>query len=69
MNKKITITANSETAETGISNRWATPVGKTGLKRLTIDIPETLHRRFKVGVAQKGRTMVQEILGFIESNY
>jgi len=68
MNKKVAIMAKPEAANTRSPDQWVRQEGG-GFKRLTIDIPEALHRRFKAGVAQKGRTMAQEILEFIESNY
>jgi hypothetical protein len=39
------------------------------MKRLTIDIPEAVHRRFKTRVAEKGTTMAEEILRFLEEQY
>jgi hypothetical protein len=39
------------------------------MKRLTIDIPEGVHRRFKARVAEKGTTMAEEILRFLEQQY
>ena len=36
------------------------------MKRLSIDLPEETHRRFKVACAATGRKMVVELIAFIE---
>ena len=36
------------------------------MKRLSIDLPEETHRRFKVACAATGRKMVVELTAFIE---
>ena len=36
------------------------------MKRLSIDIPEDVHRRFKVACAASGRKMAVELTAFIE---
>lgn len=36
-------------------------------KRLSLDLPETKHRRFKTACSATGTTMVQEIEAFIDS--
>ncbi len=43
------------------------PVGQVEpTKRLSLDIPESLHRRFKTACSATGRVMVAEIQQFIE---
>jgi hypothetical protein len=44
----------------------ADPQTAERLKRLSIDMPVGLHRRFKVACAATDRIMVEEVLGFIE---
>lgn len=39
------------------------------LKRLTIDIPEPLHRRIKVACARRGAKMADEIRRLLEERY
>jgi hypothetical protein len=39
------------------------------LKRLTIDIPEPLHRRIKVASARRGSKMADEIRRLLEEHY
>ena len=39
------------------------------LKRLTIDIPEPLHRRIKVACARRGAKMADEIRCLLEERY
>ena len=58
-------TAKTQTAEDWVSRRHE----GSRLKRLTVDIPEDVHRRFKSRVAQKGTTMADEILRFLEEQY
>ena len=36
------------------------------MKRLSIDLPEETHRRFKVACAATGRKMAVELIAFIE---
>ena len=38
----------------------------TPMKRLSIDLPEDAHRRFKVACAATGRKMAAELTAFIE---
>lgn len=38
----------------------------TPMKRLSLDLPEDTHRRFKVACAATGRKMVSELTAFIE---
>jgi hypothetical protein len=68
MNKKVAITAKPERtqpAEAWVNRRH----DGSRLKRLTVDIPEDVHRRFKSRVAEKGTTMADEILRFLEEQY
>lgn len=37
------------------------------MKRLSIDMPENMHRRFKAACAATGRKMAAELLTFIET--
>lgn len=39
------------------------------MKRLTIDIPKTLHRRIKTTCAGRGTKMADEIRSMLESHY
>ncbi len=38
-------------------------------KRLTLDIPVSLHTRIKVGCAERGTKMVEEIREILEAHY
>ena len=70
MSKKVAITAKPETAKTQTAEEWVSKRHDgSRLKRLTVDIPEDVHRRFKVKVAEKGTTMAEEILRFLEEQY
>ena len=39
------------------------------MKRLTLDIPESLHRKIKITCAGRGSKMVEEIRSLLESHY
>lgn len=39
------------------------------IKRLTIDIPESLHRAMKVQTAERGTRMVDEVRALLEAHY
>ncbi|WP_175868928.1 hypothetical protein [Bartonella gabonensis] len=40
-----------------------------GMKRLTIDIPETLHRLMKVSCASRGTKMADEVRELLSKKY
>ncbi len=39
------------------------------MKRLTIDVPEALHRAIKVACAERGVKMADEIRGLLEKHF
>jgi hypothetical protein len=45
------------------------PANADALKRLTIDIPEPLHRRIKVACARRGAKMADEIRSLLEERF
>lgn len=72
--KKVTFGGKPGRAET--SEEWVSagkdPVRTTAMepmKRLTLDIPETLHRRIKAGAATRGKKIVEEIREILEREY
>ncbi|WP_142416977.1 hypothetical protein [Bartonella massiliensis] len=73
MNKKIKIgtkpTSKSIplTADAWIGSQKGSMSG--GVKRLTIDIPETLHRLMKVSCASRGTKMADEIRELLSKKY
>jgi hypothetical protein len=40
-----------------------------GTKRLTIDLPENLHRRVKMGCAQRGEKMADVVRALLEKEF
>ena len=54
-----------ETADEWVNNRG----GAEEMKRLTFDIPASLHRRIKVACALKGVTMVEELRELLNRQY
>jgi hypothetical protein len=69
MTKKVTFgpkpVAASVTADQWVEKR-AQGDSKGRLKRLTIDIPASLHSRFKTRCAMRGTRMADEIRSFLE---
>lgn len=55
----------AETADDWVSNRSA----PEAMKRLTFDVPESLHRRIKVACAQKGVKMADDLRELLERTY
>jgi hypothetical protein len=39
------------------------------MKRLTLDVPESLHRRIKVACAARGTKMAEELRALLEAHY
>ena len=70
MSKKVEIAAKPETAKAQAAEEWINKRHDgSRMKRLTVDIPEDVHRRFKARVAEKGTTMAEEILRFLQEQY
>ncbi|MEI7590464.1 MAG: hypothetical protein WCJ49_04045 [Deltaproteobacteria bacterium] len=57
----------STTAEEWVKNREDASEEPT--KRLTLDIPESLHRAIKVSCAGRGTKMAEEIRVLLEAHY
>ena len=73
MPKKVTIAAkpNRAAGETPNAEQWVAS-GKTGvegMKRFTIDVPESLHRRIKLQCAAQGLKMADEIRALLDKHF
>ena len=72
MTKRVSITskptprATEATADDWVNNRGAAP---EEMKRLTFDVPESLHRRIKVACAKKGVKMADDLRELLERHY
>lgn len=67
MSKKIAMSSRPQTPEQWVNARpEPTPKGPT--KRLTVDIPEESHRRFKINCASQGREMSDVVREMIEAS-
>jgi hypothetical protein len=73
MTKRVSITskptprpAADATADDWVNNRGAAP---EEMKRLTFDVPESLHRRIKVACAKKGVKMADDLRELLERHY
>jgi len=51
-----------------VDNRDAS-ADKEATKRLTLDVPESLHRRIKTSCASRGTKIVQELTALLETHY
>ncbi|WP_019223633.1 hypothetical protein [Bartonella rattaustraliani] len=73
MNKKIKIGTKPTnksvpfTADTWIANRKGSMDG--GMKRLTIDVPESLHRMIKMSCASRGTKIADEVRELLLKKY
>ncbi|WP_139412267.1 hypothetical protein [Bartonella mastomydis] len=73
MNKKIKIGTKPTnksiplTADAWVGSHKGNANG--GMKRLTIDIPETLHRLMKVSCASRGTKMADEVRELLAKKY
>lgn len=68
--KKVTFSnkpVTTATAEEWVKNREEATDEPT--KRLTLDIPESLHRAIKVSCAGRGTKMTEEIRVLLEAHY
>lgn len=76
MSKKVSFAARpSNRAVSADADKWVehreTPVTESSepMKRLTIDVPSSLHRRLKMSCVQRGHKMADEIRTLLEQNY
>jgi hypothetical protein len=60
-------------ASVSTSDQWVDHrdelVSKELTKRLTLDIPESLHRKIKTSCASRGTKIVQEVTALLEAHY
>lgn len=74
MNKKVSFAAKptakpAASADTWVENRKTATIEEEAMKRLTFDIPETLHRRIKTQCASKGIKMTDELRVLLEKHF
>lgn len=65
--KPGTKTVSSETADNWVKSRDI--ADKESMKRLTIDIPESLHRKIKLACAGRGTTIADEVRELLVQKY
>ena len=51
------------------AEQWVESRSEEAMKRLTIDIPESLHRRIKADCARRGVKMANEIRELLETHF
>lgn len=76
MSKKVSFAAKpSNRAISADADKWVenreTPAPESGepMKRLTIDVPLSLHRRLKLACVKRGHKMTDEIRALLEQHY
>lgn len=76
MSKKVSFAAKpSNPATSDDGDKWvehrkiSAPESSEPMKRLTIDVPSSLHRRLKITCAQRGHKMADEIRALLEQHY
>jgi hypothetical protein len=74
MAKKVSFAAKpvdrSAAVEQWVESRESvTEVAGEPMKRLTVDLPESLHKRVKAGCAMRGVKMADEIRRLLEANF
>lgn len=70
MSKHVSIggkPSSSKSADAWVGSRKASE--KPSMKRLTIDIPEDLHRRIKMQCAARGTKIADEVRELLEAHY
>jgi hypothetical protein len=70
--KKVPISqkpkAHKKTPDEWVKNRNESG-DREPMKRLTIDVPESLHKRIKTSCAARGTKMADELRTLLEANY
>lgn len=72
MVKKVTLTTTPtpKVVPAAVADQWVeNRVADEGTKRLTLDIPESLHRRIKAQCAMNGVKMVDVIRSLLEEKF
>ena len=71
MRKKVSIGAKPKASNRPkqAADAWVAGRGEHKMKRLTIDVSEDLHRRIKMGCAERGVKMADEIRSLLESAF
>ena len=77
MSKKVSIGTRPSTRQAPASpDEWVGTRAETAAtqaseptKRITIDVPESLHRRVKVGCAMDGTSVAAEVRAFLEERF
>ncbi len=70
MTKKVSFgTKPTKTVETPNADQWVNHRDTEATKRLTLDIPASLHARIKATCALRGTKMVDEIRELLEKHF
>ena len=71
MNKKVSfgVKPSAVQADTAKADEWVNRRDLEAMKRLTIDVPASLHARIKSQCAIRGVKMVDEVRGLLEKHF
>jgi hypothetical protein len=74
--KKVAFGSKPQNIHTTTPDDWVVsritppvPVVEVKMKRLTLDVPEELHRKIKAACASRGAKMADEIRALLEDHY
>lgn len=67
--KKVAFGTQPATKSAPSADQWVESRVDEATKRLTIDLPEGLHRRVKMECARRGTKMADEIRKLLEANF
>jgi hypothetical protein len=67
--KKVAFGMQPPQKAVAMSDAWVEGNISEQTKRLTIDLPESLHRRVKIGCAQRGEKMADVIRALLEKEF
>lgn len=67
--KKIQIGTKPSTADTWVDTQSSTQPAPQRIKRLTIDVPESLHRTIKAQCAMRGTKISEEVRALLLQKY
>lgn len=71
MSKKVTFVPKPMAKQPGSVDQWVDPgdAKNEGIKKLTVEMSESLHRKVKIGCAQEGIQMAEIIREFLEKRF
>lgn len=70
MSKKVTIGAKpTQEKQAASADQWVQKRSTEGMKRVTVDIPASLHKRIRIGCLMRGTNMADELRTLLEEHF